>query len=40
LKPAVIVTPKGFEYGVNVLAAGASRPELEALAIAEESVKA
>lgn len=27
---------KGFEYGVNVLSAGASRPELEALAVAEE----
>lgn len=27
---------KGFEYGVSILAAGASRPELEALAVAEE----
>lgn len=27
---------KGFEYGVGVLAAGASRPELEALAVSEE----
>jgi hypothetical protein len=27
---------KGFEYGLNVLAAGASRPELEARALAEE----
>jgi len=27
---------KGFEYGVSVLAAGASRPELEALACSEE----
>jgi hypothetical protein len=27
---------KGFEYGVNVLAAVASRAELEALAVAEE----
>jgi 2-oxoglutarate ferredoxin oxidoreductase subunit gamma len=27
---------KGLEYGANVLAAGASRPELEALTLAEE----
>lgn len=26
---------KGFEYGVNVLSAGASRPELEAIAVEE-----
>lgn len=26
---------KGFEYGVNVLASGASRPELEAMAVEE-----
>jgi len=27
---------KGFEYGTNVLSSGAPRPELEALALAEE----
>jgi 2-oxoglutarate ferredoxin oxidoreductase subunit gamma len=27
---------KGLEYGVNILSAGASRPELEAMAVAEE----